>query len=97
MQNTKSKAGTLPAYAYLTNPPEASPLNFEEIISSPASSSHEERSTIYAAGTVVAVNPVNAPERLSDVVLVVFLTDLYEDHTEVDARIGYITTPLITL
>ena len=37
----------------------------------------------------MAVNPVNAPERLSDVVLAVFATDLYEDQTEADARIYY--------
>ena len=37
----------------------------------------------------MAVNPVNAPERLSDVVLAVLLTDLYEDQTEADARIYY--------
>ena len=37
----------------------------------------------------MAVNPVNAPERLSDVVLAVFATDLYEDKTEADVRIYY--------
>ena len=37
----------------------------------------------------MAVNPVNAPERLSDVVLAVFATDLYEDQTEADVRIYY--------
>lgn len=35
------------------------------------------------------VNPVNPPERLSDVMLAVFVTDLYEDQTEADARIHY--------
>ena len=77
-QTPKSKAGTLPTYAYITKTPEESTLNFEDIISSPATSSHIEK---------VAVKSVNAPERLSDVVLAGFKSNLYEDQTEADVKL----------
>ena len=96
-QNMKSKAGTFPLYAYLTQPPEASPLNFAEIISGEYSEPpSSNRNVVFTSGTSVLIN---APDIMSDVVLAEILNDVHEGETVAAVRIHHndIDNPLVLI
>ena len=84
-QNTKNKAGTLPLYAYITDSPEASPLDFSEVYLQDCDNTESNnRPVIFETGSVVLIQ---ATGFLSDIVLGRFIKDMYAGESEATVQI----------
>ena len=83
----KNKAGTLPPYAYITDSPEASPLDFCEVYLQPEDGDNTEsnnRPVIFETGSVVLIQ---ATDFLSDIALGRFIKDVYAGESEATVQI----------
>ena len=94
--NTKRKAGTLPLYAYQSENPEASPLNFNDMLTNDFLESSSQNAVIYKSGSIFLIN---SPGVTADVVLGELLKNVCQGETYATVRIHHndIDNPLVLI
>ena len=93
----KTKLAPIPLYAYITDSPEASPLDFCEVyLQDGDNTESNNRPVIFETGSVVLIQ---ATDFLSDIVLGRFIKDVYAGESEATVQIYHndIDNPLVLL